>query len=103
MTLHVMGTAKISITYKGFRWVIKGLKPYARSADACTSHWWTLPHALLVLFHLLHPSIGLWAVLHLKLLGAGTNKGFQGATSIKDKNTNDIGIQQQLVCFHPCI
>ena len=102
MTLHVMGTAKMPIAYKGFRWQIKGIKPYARSADARTSRWWTLPHALPVLFHLLHPPAGLCAVPHLRLLGAGTNKGFRGATSTKDKNTNDTGIQQQLMHFHPC-
>lgn len=103
MTLHVMGTAKMPIAYKGFRWQIKGIKVYAWSADACIWCWWTLPHALLVLFHLLHPPTGLCAVSHHRHSGAETNKGFQGATSTTDKNRNYIGIQQQLMHFHPCI
>lgn len=80
---------------------MKGIKPYARSADPCMPHWWTLPCTLLVLFHLLHPPTGLYAMPHLSLSGAGTNKSFQGTT--KDKNINYISIQQQLTCFQPCM
>lgn len=103
MALRVMGTAKMPIAYNGFRWLIIGIKPYARSADACVSCWWTLPHALLVLFHLLHPPTGLCATPHLRLSGAGINEAFRGATSTKDKITNGTGIRQQLMHFHPCI
>lgn len=70
---------------------------------AYMSRWWTLPHALLVVFHLLRPPIGLCAMPHRRLLGAQTSKGFSGPTSTNYKNTNDIGIQQQLMHFHPCI
>lgn len=48
-----------------------------------------------------HPPTGLYAMPHLRLSGAGTNKSFQGTTD--NKNTNDIGIQQQPICFHPCM
>lgn len=61
--VYVISITKVPITYKGFRWQMKGIKPYARSADPCMSHWWTLPHALYVLFHLCCAST-YWALCH---------------------------------------
>lgn len=86
-------------------WPTKGIRTFARSADAHTSCRWSLPHALLKLCHLMPLCGHLWALCcaSSQLLGAGTNKDFWIATSTKDKDTNYTGIQQQLICFHASV
>lgn len=99
MTQLVMGTAQMPTG-----WQTKGIRTFARSADA-TSCRWSLPHALLKLCHLMPLCGHLWALCcaSSQLLGAGTNKDFGIATSTKDKDTNYTGIQQQLICFHASV
>lgn len=91
LILHGMGTAKMSREYVGLQWQMKHIKPYTNSADVLMSRWWILPQNL--------PSAAssYWALCcvmpYCRLLGARACKGFWGATSTSDKNTNCVGIQ----------
>lgn len=103
MTQHVMGTAQMPIACQGFDGRPKAsrhmpglLMPAHPIGGHCPmlsmcSAIWCICVAI----------PGICAVPHLMLLGAETNKSFWVATSTKDKGTNYIGIQQQLMSFHP--
>lgn len=99
LALTEMGIATMSIAYKGFKWQMICIKPQASAADARVSCCWMLSHGLL--FYLLLSSTGLCFVPHCRLSGAETSKCFRETTSMDDKTKNVIGIQQELMYFHP--
>lgn len=85
MAQLVTGTAQMPKEYQGLGWQTKGIKTYARSADAHTSCWWSLPHTLLVLCHLMLLCGHLWALCcaSSQAFGSRNQQGFLSSNQHK--------------------